>query len=115
MYNEKKSQIHEQSSVNSEQSSVNSEQSSISPEDLRQWIIASMGGDPEAQQTLNNFLNFKNDLERTNLPRRLDLRIMAFVGYAHETVCKSIPNNPFDKLYRILNSAFMALKSEKSK
>jgi len=40
------------------------------PEDLRKVIISAQGGDPEAQQTLNAFLKFANNIERTNLPTR---------------------------------------------
>ena len=83
-------------------------------EDLRALIITAKGGDPKAQQSLNAFLNFKNDIERSNFPQRSDLQLIAYANYAYKTLFNGEPNNPYDKLEKCLAAVFMGYKSEKS-
>ena len=84
-------------------------------DDLRRVMVLSRGGDPEAQQTLNNFLKFNDNIERTNLPTRKDVQMVSFVDYAGKTFYPNEPNNPFALAANCISVAFMAKGGDKSK
>ena len=84
-------------------------------DDLRRLIVSMDGGDPEAQQTLNDFLKFKNNIERTNLPTRRDVQMVAYLDYAGKTLYAGDKDNPFTKAADCLAIAFMAKGGDKSK
>lgn len=73
------------------------------------------GGDPEAQQTLNAFLKFNNNIERTNLPTRRDVVLIAYLDGCGKLYYPGNDNNPFSMLANSLVVAFMAKGGDKSK
>jgi hypothetical protein len=85
------------------------------PDDLRRLLVTAEGGDPDAQQTLNAFIKFNNIIERTNLPTRRDVQMIAYLDYAGKTLYKHKINNPFSKAADSLATAFMAKGGDKSK
>ena len=84
-------------------------------DDLRRVIIMAQGGDPEAQQTLNAFLQFKDNIERTNLPTRRDVQMIAYLDYAGKIYWPDFVDDPFSKAADSLARAFMAKSGDKSK
>ena len=84
-------------------------------DDLRRIIVMARGGDPDAQQTLNAFLKFNNNIERTNLPTRRDVQMIAYLDYAGKTLYAGNEDNPFTKAANCISIAFMAKGGDKSK
>lgn len=85
------------------------------PDDLRKIIVMAQGGDPEAQQTLNAFLKFNNNIERTNLPTRRDVITVAYLDGCGKLYYPDQKDNPFSMLADCLSIAFMAKGGDKSK
>lgn len=83
-------------------------------EDLYNLITIAKGGNPQAQQTLNNFLNFRDNVERSNFPTVNQVRMAAYLKMASKVLYDDTAKNPFRIAYESLSSAFMALKSKKS-
>jgi len=84
-------------------------------DDIRKIVVMAKGGDPEAQHTLNEFLKFNNDIERTNLPKRVDVQRVIYADYASKTLYPDLKDNPFSKLSQSIAIAFMAKGGDKSK
>ena len=84
-------------------------------DDLRRIIVMAKGGDPDAQQTLNAFLKFNSNIERTNLPIRRDVQMIAYLDYAGKTLYSDSEDNPFTKAANCISTAFMAKGGDKSK
>lgn len=85
------------------------------PDDLRKIIVMAQGGDPDAQQTLNAFLKFNNNIERTNLPTRKDVVLIAYLDSCGKFLYPNMEDNPFSMLANSLVVAFMAKGGDKSK
>ena len=85
------------------------------PDDLRRLLVIADGGDPEAQQTLNAFLKFNNNIERTNLPTRRDVVLLTYLEGCSKHYYPNNPKNPFALLANSLATAFMAKGGDKSK
>ena len=77
--------------------------------------MLAQGGDPEAQQTLNAFLKFNNNIERTNLPTRKDVVLIAYLDTCRKFYYPNMEDNPFSMLANSLVIAFMAKGGDKSK
>lgn len=84
-------------------------------DDLRKIVIMAKGGDPEAQHTLNAFLKFDSNIERTNLPKRIDVQRVIFADFAGKTLYPKLETNPFSKLVNSIVITFMAKGGDKSK
>ena len=84
-------------------------------DDLRRIVIMAKGGDPEAQHTLNAFLKFNSNIERTNLPKREDVQRMVYADYAGKTLYPDTDEDPFSKFADTMATAFMAKGGDKSK
>jgi len=84
-------------------------------DDLRRIVVMAKGGDPEAQHTLNAFLKFNSNIERTNLPKREDVQRMVFADYAGKTLYPERDDDPFSMLADSIAIAFMAKGGDKSK
>ena len=84
-------------------------------DDLRRIVVMAKGGDPEAQHTLNAFLKFNSNIERTNLPKREDVQRMVYADYAGKTLYPETEDDPFSKLANSIAIAFMAKGGDKSK
>ena len=90
---------------------------SIDPQFLEgiwRLFVALEGKDPEAQQTLNEFLKFDNNIERTNLPTRRDVHVVSFLDMVGKTYFPQMKNNPFSVLGDCIAIAFMAKGGGKS-
>jgi hypothetical protein len=83
-------------------------------QDLYDLVTIAKGGNPQAQQTLNNFLNFKDIIERSNFPDRRITRMNAFLKLASKTCYQDQPGTVFRDAYESVSSAFMGYKSKKS-
>lgn len=84
-------------------------------ENMRKIIVMAQGGNPEAQQTLNEFMKFANNIERTNLPNRKDVQMVAYLHYAGMVLFPETNEDPFTKAADSISIAFMAKGGEKSK
>lgn len=83
-------------------------------EDLRRVIVSAQGGDPEAQQTLNAFLKFNNNIERSNFPtNRVVLAIAQVSGYG-KLFYPDDKDDPFGLVADAISVAFMAKGGRKS-
>ena len=83
-------------------------------EDLRRILVIAKGGDPNAQQTLNDFLQFDSNIERSNFPNtKTVLCITQLTGYSK--LLYPDEENPFALIADSLSIAFMAKGGEKSK
>ena len=78
-------------------------------------LTIARGGNPDAQQSINNFLRFDSNIERTNLPNRRDVLTMVFSTYAGYTFFPELPNDPFTVFADYVALGFMAKGGEKSK
>lgn len=84
-------------------------------ESMRRLFVILEGQDPEAQQTLNNFLRFNNNIERSNFPTtRTVLCISQLTGYG-KLLFPDDEHDPFSMIADALSIAFMARQGEKSK
>ena len=73
------------------------------------------GKDPDAQQTITDFLKMKSVIERTNLPDiKTVLTIAQLLGYG-KLYFPNNPNDPFTLIANTLAEAYMARNGEKSK
>lgn len=86
----------------------------IDTDSIRRLIVSARGGNPDAQQTLNDFIKFNNDIERTNLPKREDVQRMVYADYAGKTFYPDNDDNPFTMLASSMAIAFMAKGGGKS-
>lgn len=85
-------------------------------DDIRRLMIIASGGDPEAQQTLNEFIKFGNNIERSNLPTVRDVVRVSYLDYAGKTLYSSFAKkNPFSLAAECMAIAFMAKNGDKSK
>ena len=83
-------------------------------EDVGRVISFAKGINPDTQQTLNEFLKFDNNIERTNLPKREDVRRTIYADYASRVLYPNDPDNPFAKFVDAQSIAFMGYKGGKS-
>ncbi len=89
----------------------------LTPEQLdmvRRLMSVAQGQDPDSQQTINNFLKFDDDIERTTLPKRADVLTVAYLDYSGKTLYPDMIDNPFSKAAGSLAKPFMAFKGGKS-
>jgi len=84
-------------------------------DDLQRVLIMAQGGNPDAQQTLNDFLRFGDNIERTNLPKREDVQRMIYADYAGKTLYPHLDDDPFSKFADSMATSFMAKGGDKSK
>ena len=82
---------------------------------LRNIIITAQGGNPEAQQTLNEFMRFDDSIERTNLPKRKDVQRAIFFSFVGQTLYPDTKDDPFTVAAECIAKGFMAKGGEKSK
>lgn len=82
--------------------------------DLRRVLTIAKGGDPDAQQTLNNFLNFENNTERSNFPNTGTVLCVAQLNGFSKLYYPDDKDNPFALVASCLEVSFMARKGWKS-
>jgi hypothetical protein len=83
-------------------------------EDIGRVVSFAKGINPDTQQTLNEFLKFDNNIERTTLPKRQDVKRMIYADYAGRVLYPDTPDNPFTRFAEAQSIAFMAYKGNKS-
>ena len=84
-------------------------------DDLRRVLVIAQGGNPDAQQSINDFLKFDNNIERTNLPTRRDVVLLAYLNACGTLLYPDDDNDPFSIMADAISIAFMAKGGEKSK
>lgn len=72
------------------------------------------GKDPDASQTLTDFMDMKNIVERSNLPTTDTVLCMTGLDVAGQVVYQSAPNNIFFMFRDSLARSFMARHGEKA-
>ena len=72
------------------------------------------GKDPDAVQSLTDFMDMKNIVERSNLPTTDTVLCMASLDVAGQVVYQSAPNNIFFMFRDSLARAYMARGGEKA-
>lgn len=83
-------------------------------EDLRDVMIISKGGDPKASQTINDFMKFDNNTERSNFPNTKTTLCIAQLNGFSQLFYPNDDNNPFALVAGCIEVAFMARKGWKS-
>ena len=83
--------------------------------DLKEFLMIARGQDPESQQTINKFLNFEDEIERTNLPSITDVKRVSYFDFLSALYFPEYPDNPFKMAAKAQAKALMARKGEKSK
>ena len=82
-------------------------------EDLRDMMVIAKGGDPKAQQTINDFIKFDNNTERSNFPNsKTTLVIAQLNGFSR--LYYPGEDNPFGLAAECIEISFMARKGWKS-
>lgn len=83
----------------------------LTPETLdkiRELNIVLDGGNPKAQQTINEFMKIEHTIETSNLPTRADVHFIAWLLMVSRTLFNNRPNNPFEKLAVAIATSFKA-------
>jgi len=86
----------------------------IDLEELRNMMVIAKGGDPKAQQTINDFIKFDNNTERSNFPNSKTTLVIAQLNGYSQVFYPDDPNNPFALAAGSIEIAFMARKGWKS-
>lgn len=83
----------------------------LTPETLdmiRDLNISLDGGNPKAQQTINELIEITHPVETSNLPTRADVHFMAWLLMVSRTKFPHNPNNPFEKMAVAVATSFKA-------
>ena len=75
---------------------------------LRDLSITMEGGNPRAQQTINELIEIEHPVETSNLPTRADVHFISWLLFVSRTSYPNNPNNPFEKLARSIVETFKA-------
>lgn len=90
----------------------------MSPEGLdflRDFVTIARGGDPRTRQTLNDFVDLKSKVQKTNLPTKKDVQRVAYFLYVGKSLFPYIDDDPFTLAADCIAEASMARGGEKSK
>ena len=77
-------------------------------DDIRRFLAILDGTNPDTQQSLNNFVELDNIIQRTNLPNRKDVQRVAYLDYAGKIFYPEDPHNPFTEAANTISLSFMA-------
>lgn len=83
-------------------------------EEIRELMIMAKGGDPKAAQTINDFIKFDNNTERSNFPNSKTTLFIAQVNGFSRLYYPDGQTNPFGLIAECIEIAFMARKGWKS-
>lgn len=83
-------------------------------EDLRDMMVIAKGGDPKAAQTINDFMKFDNNTERSNFPNSKTTLVIAQLNGYSRLFYPDGQENPFGLAAECIETAFMARKGWKS-
>lgn len=82
---------------------------------IRRLLISLKGGNPDAQQTINDFMDMKSPVEGSNLPNRRDVQLEVYLDICGKFLFPDIPDDPFTVLRDSIALTFKARGGEKSK
>ena len=85
-----------------------------SMDDLRDMMIIAKGGDPKAAQTINDFIKFDNNTERSNFPNSKTTLVIAQLNGYSRLFYPDDSDNPFGLAAECIEISFMARKGWKS-
>lgn len=83
-------------------------------QDLYRFMSIIRGHDPDAQQTINKFMEFSDPIERTYLPSQSEVKRISYLSYVGKVLYPDNPDNPFTEAANRASTAYMALKGWKS-
>lgn len=83
-------------------------------EDFKYIFTIARGGDPDAIQIVNKFLDIDSKVERSNLPTRNDVHFIAYLDFVSSSYFPKRPDNPFARLRDAVATASMAKGGWKS-
>lgn len=86
----------------------------MSDKEIMRLMQITDGKNPDAQQTINDFMKFDNDVERSNLPTTNAVLCITQLDVCDQWLYPHKPDNPFAKMKKALAIAFMARKGEKA-
>lgn len=72
------------------------------------------GINPDAAQTMNDFLDMKNIVERSNLATRRDVQLIVYLDLCSDFYFSEYPKNPFSMARDSIARAFLAKGGFKS-
>lgn len=82
--------------------------------DLMRFMQILDGINPDAVQTMNDFLDMKNIIERSNLSTRRDVQLIVYLDMCSEFYFPEHTKNPFARMRDSLARAFLAKGGFKS-
>ena len=85
-----------------------------SEKDLMRLLSILDGKNPDAQQTITDFMNMDDPIQQTNLPKRKDVQRIAYCHYAGQIFFPEKEDNAFTKAVKSISLAFSAKGGMKS-
>ena len=82
---------------------------------IRRLLISLKGGNPDAEQTINDFMDMKSPVEGSNLPNRRDVQLEVYLDICGKFLFPEIPDDPFTVLRDSIALTFKAKGGEKAK
>jgi len=86
-----------------------------SEKDLMRFFQILDGLNPDSQQTMTDFTDMRNIVERSNLATRRDVQLIIYLDMCSDFYFAEHPNNPFGKMRDSIARAFLAKGGFKSK
>lgn len=82
---------------------------------LADFMTITQGGDPRARQTLNDFIDLKSNVQKTNLPTKKDVQRVAYFLYVGKTKFPDRDDDPFTVASDCIAIASMARGGQMAK
>lgn len=82
---------------------------------FRRLLMTLEGENPDAQQTITDFMRMDNPVEGSNLPTRRDVQLEVYLDIAGKFFFPDLENDPFTVLRDSIATTFKAKGGEKSK
>lgn len=82
---------------------------------IRRLLVSIKGGNPDAQQTITDFMDMKDPVEGSNLPNRRDVQLEIYLDICGKFLFPDIPDDPFTILRNSIALTFKAKGGEKAK
>lgn len=82
---------------------------------VRYAIMSVQGQNPEAQQTITDFMDMNDPIEGSNLPSRRDVQLEVYLDISGKFLFPDNPNDPFTILKNSIATTFKAKGGMKAK
>lgn len=82
---------------------------------VRRAVLSSKGVNPDAEQTITDFMDMKDPVQGSNLPSRRDVQLEVYLEICGEFLFPDNPNDPFTVLRNSIATTFKAKGGEKAK